>query len=105
MVRLMRDLRAMGETNAVIARLRRPSRRGTFLRAAAAYAARFANPDGRLRASFQIVTLTAWAPHASQQQPLRPGSARSRLADALGTTERPTGERSTGEPAPRADGR
>jgi SAM-dependent methyltransferase len=85
--KLMADLRAMAETNAVRARSRRPVSRALFLRAAALYAERFADARGRLVATFQIVTLTAWTPHASQQKPLRPGSAKTRLADALKTDE------------------
>ncbi len=57
------------------------------------YAERFADPDGRVRATFDIVWLSGWAPHESQQQPLKPGSARTRLADALGTKELPAGEK------------
>jgi SAM-dependent methyltransferase len=85
---LMRDLRAMGLTNVLTERRRTPLRRATLLRAAAIYAERFADPDGRLRATFEILWLSGWAPHASQQVPLKPGSARTRLAEALGTTER-----------------
>lgn len=84
---LMKDLRAMGEGNAMEARLRRPSRRAVFLRAAQIYAAEFGTDDGRIPATFEIVYLTGWAPDASQPQPLRPGSAAMRLADALGTPE------------------
>ena len=84
---LFRDLRAMGETNAVLERRRVPTRRDVLLRAAALYAERFADPRGRIVASFQVITMTAWAPHASQQKPLRPGSASARLADALHTRE------------------
>ena len=69
------------------------TRRGTMARAAALYAERFAAPEGRVRASFEILTLTGWAPDASQPQPLRPGSARARLADALGTVEHPAGDK------------
>ena len=83
--KLMADLRGMGEANAVAARRRSFSRRATLMRAAELYAERHADADGRLPATFQVVYLTAWAPHRSQQQPLRPGSARARLADALGT--------------------
>ncbi|MCC1493106.1 SAM-dependent methyltransferase [Cognatishimia sp. F0-27] len=86
---LMRDLRAMGETNALDARLRQPTRRAVLLRAAELYAETYAGEDGRIPASFEIITLTGWAPDASQPQPLRPGSATARLADALGTTEAP----------------
>ncbi|MFW5655383.1 MAG: methyltransferase domain-containing protein, partial [Roseicyclus sp.] len=80
---LMHDLRAMGETNALIDRHRRPARRSLFDRAATIYADRFGDAEGRLRATFELVFLTGWAPHDSQQKPLRPGSARSRLAEAL----------------------
>ena len=84
---LMADLRAMGEANALASRLRHPTRRAVLADAAARYAARFKRPDGRITATFEIICLTGWAPHASQQQPLRPGSAVQRLADALGATE------------------
>src|SRR5690606_39045588 len=87
MFKLMADLRAMAETNAVRERRKTLSRRATFLRAAEIYADKFADSRGRIVATFQIVTLTAWAPHAAQQQPLRPGSAKARLADVLGTNE------------------
>lgn len=86
---LAADLRAMGETNALAARLRRPTRRAVFLRAAEILARSFPAKDGRITATFEIVCLTGWAPHESQQQPLRPGSAAQRLADALNVTERP----------------
>ena len=87
MFRLMADLRGMGEQNALAGRSRAPSRRQLFFRAAEIYRDRFALPDGRIPASFEIITLTGWAPHGSQQVPLRPGSAAHRLADTLGTTE------------------
>ena len=86
---LMRDLRRMGATNALLERRRMPLRRATLLRMAEIYAARFADPDGRVRARFEIVWLSGWAPHPDQQRPLRPGSAATRLADALGTREIP----------------
>ncbi len=86
---LMRDLRGMGETNALTARARRPWRRSTLARAAADYADRFGTPDGRIEARFEVIFLTGWAPDASQPRPLRPGSAKSRLAAALGTVETP----------------
>ncbi|TDK44409.1 methyltransferase domain-containing protein [Antarcticimicrobium luteum] len=86
---LMHDLRAMGEANILANRLRRPTRRGVFARADALYAEHFATPEGRLRASFELVGLTGWAPSDSQPKPLRPGSAQARLADALNTTENP----------------
>jgi SAM-dependent methyltransferase len=93
---LMRDLRAMGATNALVERGRRPLRRVVFVRAGETYAERFADPDGRLRATFDIIWLSGWAPDASQQQPLRPGSAKARLADALGAVELPAGEKAGG---------
>lgn len=86
---LMQDLRAMGEGNALAARLRRPTRRAVLLRAAEIYAQSHAGPDGRIPATFEIICLTGWAPHDSQQKPLRPGSAQQRLADALNTAELP----------------
>jgi SAM-dependent methyltransferase len=93
---LMADLRRMGATNVLAERRRLPLRRATLMRMAAIYAERFADNDGRLRATFDIVWLSGWAPHESQQQPLRPGSARMRLADALQTKEVPTGEKAGG---------
>lgn len=81
---LMADLRAMGATNALAARLRKPTTRGVFLRVAEIYAERFADPDGRVRATFDLIYISGWAPHESQQKPLAPGSARMRLADVLG---------------------
>lgn len=80
---LMRDLRAMGMTNVLRARSRRPVGRRLFLRAGEIYAERFADPDGRLRATFDIVYLSGWRPHDSQQKPLKPGSAQMSLAEAL----------------------
>jgi hypothetical protein len=90
---LMRDLRAMGCANALHERSRRPLRRDVLARAVETYAERFADPDGRVRATFDVISLSGWAPHESQQQPLRPGSAKARLADALRTTERDAGEK------------
>jgi SAM-dependent methyltransferase len=90
---LMRDLRRMGATNVMHERQRRPLRRKTLQRMQAIYADRFADADGRLRASFEIIWLSGWAPHESQQKPLKPGSAAQRLADALGTQEIPAGEK------------
>ena len=84
---LMRDLRAMGATNALISRSRRFLRRDILLRAAQIYAERFSDADGRIRATFEIIWLSGWVPDASQQQPLKPGSARMRLADALKVPE------------------
>jgi NADH dehydrogenase [ubiquinone] 1 alpha subcomplex assembly factor 5 len=83
MFALMRDLRGMGETNALAARRRTGLRRATLARAASLYAERFGDGDGRVRASFEILFLCGWAPHPSQPQPVRRGSATSRLADAL----------------------
>jgi SAM-dependent methyltransferase len=83
LVALMRDLRAMGETNVMRDRLRRPMRRETLARAAALYAERFGDDEGRVLARFEVVFLTGWAPAPGQPQPLRPGSAKARLADAL----------------------
>ena len=85
--RLMADLRGMGEQNALQQRIRKPTSRQLFLRAAQIYQARYGRPDGSIPASFEIITLTGWAPHESQQKPLRPGSATHRLADSLDTTE------------------
>jgi SAM-dependent methyltransferase len=96
---LMRELRAMAATNVLRARRRTPLRRATLARAIAVYRERFGLPDGRVPATFEIVTLTGWAPHASQPKPLRPGSATARLADALGTEERPAEEKPAGETA------
>ena len=76
MLALMRDLRGMGATNALTERSRLPLRRAVLMRAAQTYAERFADADGRVRATFEIVWLSGWAPHASQQKPLAPGSAR-----------------------------
>jgi SAM-dependent methyltransferase len=90
---LLHDLRRMGATNVLRERSRRPLRRATLLRMAEIYAERFADADGRVRATFEIVWLSGWAPHPDQQQPLRPGSAKTRLADALGTREISTGEK------------
>lgn len=83
MFALMRDLRGMGMANMLAERSRRPSRRALFFRAAEIYAERFADPDGRLRATFDIVYLSGWKPHESQQKPLRSGSAKASLAEAL----------------------
>jgi len=82
----------MAATNALVERRRTPLRRTTLLRMVETYAARFADADGRVRASFDIVWMSGWAPHASQQQPLKPGSAQVRLADVLGTHEFSAGE-------------
>jgi len=93
---LMQDLRGMAATNPLIARRRVPLRRTTLMRMADIYAGRFADADGRIRATFEILWLSGWAPHPDQQQPLKPGSAKTRLADALGTREISAGEKAGG---------
>jgi SAM-dependent methyltransferase len=80
---LMQDLRRMGATNALVERRRVPTRRATMLRMARIYSERFADPDGRIRATFDVIWLSGWAPHESQQQPLKPGSAKASLAEAV----------------------
>jgi len=90
---LMHDLRRMGATNALLARRRTPLKRATLMRMAEIYARRYADDDGRVRATFEIVWLSGWSPHPSQQRPLKPGAAIARLADALGTREISTGEK------------
>ena len=95
---LMQELRGMGATNVLVARQRKPLRRATLMRACEIYVERHARPDGRVPATFEIITLTGWAPHESQQKPLRPGSAQVRLADALGTREMTAGEKATPQP-------
>lgn len=85
---LMADLRAMGATNTLASRSRKPLRRAVVLRAAQLYQDMFADADGRIRATFEIVWLSGWAPHESQQKPLAPGSAKMRLADALNMKQR-----------------
>jgi SAM-dependent methyltransferase len=82
-VALMQDLRRMGATNVLVERRRTPTRRATLLRTAQIYGERFADPDGRIRATFDVIWLSGWAPHASQQKPLKPGSAKASLAEAV----------------------
>ena len=84
---LMRDVRAMGEANALVARQRTPTRRSVLTKAAEIYARSFPNNAGGITATFELIVLTGWAPDESQQKPLRPGSAQARLADALRTDE------------------
>ncbi len=91
--KLMHDLRGMGESNALIARNKQPAGRDFFMRVARRYHDLFAGDDGRIVASFEVIFLLGWAPHSSQQKPLRPGSAKHRLADALGGVELTTGEK------------
>lgn len=95
--RLMRDLRGMGETNATLSRRKSFTRRATLLRMAEIYQQRFPAGDGRIAAGFEVITLTGWSPHDSQQKPLRPGMAANRLAAALDTVEYPLG----GRPVPK----
>jgi len=90
---LMNDLRRMGATNVLAERTRTPLKRATLLRMAEIYRQRFADADGRVRATFELLWLSGWAPHPSQQRPLKPGSAQARLADALGTPELPAGDK------------
>jgi SAM-dependent methyltransferase len=90
---LVADLRALGETNALLDRDRAALPRRTLAKAIELYATGDADENGRLRATFEIIYLTGWAPDPSQQKPLKPGSARTRLADALGTDEQPAGEK------------
>lgn len=99
---LMHEIRALGESNATLARRRQFTGRRVLQRAAELYHERFAGPDGRVPATFQVLYLTGWAPDASQQRPMRPGSAARRLADALGGQERPAGEKA--DPSRRTDG-
>lgn len=93
---LMHDLRRMGATNVLNERRRKPLKRTTLQRMAEIYVQRFADHDGRLRATFEVAWLSGWTPHASQQKPLKPGSATQRLADALGAKEIPAGEKPGG---------
>lgn len=93
---LMRDLRAMGEGNALAARLRHTTRRAVLLRATEIYQHSYADTEGRIPATFEIICLTGWAPDDSQQKPLRPGSAQQRLAEALRTAEMPLQDRHSG---------
>jgi hypothetical protein len=80
---LMHDLRRMGATNILVERRRTATRRATMLRMVEIYGERFADPDGRIRATFDVIWLSAWAPHESQQKPLKPGSAKAGLAEAV----------------------
>ena len=84
---LMRELRAMGEGNALNSRLKTPTKKAVFAEAARLYQDHFGDADGRVPATFEVIVLTGWSPDESQQKPLRPGSAKQSLADALGSTE------------------
>ncbi len=86
---LMHDLRAMGEANALFARLRRPTQSAVIARAVSLYAETHAQPDGSIPATFEMICLTGWSPADSQQKPLRPGSAAQKLTDVLGTVQVP----------------
>ena len=90
---LMQELKLMGWSNALLGRRHQPVTRQLLARACEVYKEIFATPDGRIPATFELITLTAWTPHESQQKPLRPGSAQQRLADFLGVEERQTGEK------------
>jgi SAM-dependent methyltransferase len=96
LMRLFADLRALGETNVLLGRRASFMPRRMLEALAKEYAARFTDEEGRFAATFDIVFLTGWSPHESQQKPLQPGSAKARLADALGTKEQSAGE----EPSP-----
>lgn len=96
-VALMHDLRAMGETNALTQRRKQFTSRKVFARASELYEQRYAK-NGRINATFDVIYLTGWAPHESQQKPLRPGSATTRLAEALEAEEQPTGDKA--DPTP-----
>jgi SAM-dependent methyltransferase len=80
---LMQDLRRMGATNILLERRRTPTRRATMLRMAQIYGERFSDADGRVRATFDVIWLSGWTPHESQQKPLKPGSAKASLAEAV----------------------
>lgn len=90
---LMREVRALGGGNVLMARSRAPLPRRTLERAEDIYLARYGTPDGKVTATFEFVFMSGWAPHESQQKPLKPGSAQARLADALHTEERPAGDK------------
>jgi SAM-dependent methyltransferase len=85
---LMADLRRMGASNILVERRRTPTRRATMLRMAQIYGERFADADGRIRATFDVIWLSGWAPHESQQKPLRPGSAKESLEAAVQRAKR-----------------
>ncbi|MGZ9097030.1 MAG: methyltransferase domain-containing protein [Micavibrio sp.] len=91
--KLMRDLRLMGEGNAILHRDKTFPGDALFMETARLYQDRFSEPDGRIRATFEIIFMIGWAPHDSQQKPLRPGTAQHRLADALGANEIGAGEK------------
>ncbi len=92
-LKLMAELRGMGETNVIAERRRVPLTRATLMRACDIYMGKFGTTDGRVTATFEIMMLAGWSPHENQPKPLRPGSATARLADALGAVEQPAGEK------------
>lgn len=92
-LRLLSDLRAMAATNILMSGAKQPLRRSVLMRAMELYLAKFAEADGKVPATFQVISLSGWAPHDSQQKPLKPGSAKSRLSDALGVAEFKTGQK------------
>ena len=94
-LKLMQDLRGMGAANVATSRLMKPTRRGVILEAAKIYQEKFGDAKGRVLATFQVVYAIGWCPHASQQKPLKPGTAQARLADALKTEEKPAGDKAT----------
>ena len=98
---LMREVRALGGGNVLLARSKAPLSRRTLERTEAIYRERHSMPDGRVSATFEIVYLSGWAPDASQQKPLKPGSAAHRLADALHTTEHPAGDKASFPASPK----
>ena len=85
--KLMNDLRAMGESNAIIARTKSLSSKSLFAKISEIYQNNFSDADGKIQATFEVIFLLGWAPHESQQKPLRPGSAKNRMSDALKSTE------------------
>jgi SAM-dependent methyltransferase len=93
---LLRDLKTMGETNSLIARTRKPATKSFFLTAAQTYYDMYGEPDGKIPASFDIIHFSGWGPHPDQPKPKRPGSAKARLADALGVSEFNAGEKAGG---------
>ncbi|MGH1403468.1 MAG: methyltransferase domain-containing protein [Alphaproteobacteria bacterium] len=93
--KLLHDIKGMGESNTILKRSKTPVNKQFFMRVAELYHERYAEADGRICASFEVIFLLGWAPHKSQQKPLRPGSAKNSLAEALGTTEIKTGDKTS----------
>jgi len=100
---LMHEIRALGGGNVLLARSKAPLHRRTLERAEEIYRARHATPDGKIKATFQFVFMSGWAPDPSQQKPLKPGSAQARLADALNTQEQSTGDKASFPILPKKD--